>query len=186
MKSISGAGGMGEVYRARDTRLDRTVAIKILPQHLSENSLAKERFDREARAISSLNQSNICHLYDVGLQDGLNYLVMEYLEGETLANRLRHGSLPLGQTLRYGRDICEGLETAHRRGLIHRDLQPGNIMLTRVGAKLMDFGLAKPVTPGVLSGMTELARLWKASGRTSFLSPPFRPTRPKWPWSFMT
>src|SRR5579864_3620905 len=142
-----GAGGMGEVYRARDTRLDRTVAIKILSQHLSENALAKERFEREARAISSLNHSNICHLYDVGLQGGLNYLVMEYLEGETIADRLRKGSLPLGQTLRYGRDICEGLETAHRTGVIHRDLKPGNIMLTKSGAKLMDFGLAKPVTP---------------------------------------
>ena len=137
---------MGEVYRARDTRLDRTVAIKILPQHLSENALAKERFDREARAISSLNHPNICHLYDVGLQDGLNYLVMEYLEGETLADRLRKGSLPLVQTLRYGRDICNGLETAHRSGVIHRDLKPGNIMLTKTGAKLMDFGLAKPLT----------------------------------------
>jgi len=142
-----GAGGMGEVYRARDTRLDRTVAIKILPPHLSENSLAKERFDREARAISSLNHPNICHLYDVGLQDGINYLVMEYLEGETLADRLRKGALPLGQTLRYGRDICDGLETAHRSGVIHRDLKRGNIMLTKTGAKLMDFGLAKPLTP---------------------------------------
>jgi len=134
------------VYRARDTRLDRTVAIKILPQHLSDNSVAKERFDREARAISSLNHPNICHLYDVGVQDGLNYLVMEYLEGETLADRLRKGSLPLAQTLRYGRDICDGLETAHRSGVIHRDLKPGNIMLTKTGAKLMDFGLAKPLT----------------------------------------
>jgi serine/threonine protein kinase len=130
IQSLLGAGGMGEVYRARDTRLDRTVAIKILPQHLSENSLAKERFDREARAISSLNHPNICHLYDVGLQDGLNYLVMEYLEGETLADRLLKGPAPLGQTLRYGRDICDGLETAHRSGVIHRDLklaefQPG-------------------------------------------------------------
>jgi Tol biopolymer transport system component len=137
---------MGEVYRARDTRLDRTVAIKILPQHLSDNSVAKERFDREARAISSLNHPNVCHLYDVGLQDGLNYLVMEYMEGETLADRLGKGSLPLVQTLRYGRDICDGLETAHRSGVIHRDLKPDNIMLTKAGAKLMDFGLAKPLT----------------------------------------
>jgi eukaryotic-like serine/threonine-protein kinase len=146
IESPLGAGGMGEVYRARDTRLNRVVAIKILPQHLSDNPVAKERFDREARSISSLNHPNICHLYDVGLQDGLNYLVMEYLEGETLGDRLRKGSLPLGQTLRYGRDICDGLETAHRSGVIHRDLKPGNIMLTKTGAKLMDFGLAKPLT----------------------------------------
>ncbi|HET9409841.1 MAG TPA: protein kinase [Candidatus Sulfotelmatobacter sp.] len=141
-----GAGGMGEVYRARDTRLERTVAIKILPQHLSQNPQAKERFDREARAISSLNHPNICHLYDVGCADGLNYLVMEYLEGETLADRLHRGSLPLAQILRHGREICEGLEAAHRSGVVHRDLKPGNIMLTKSGAKLMDFGLAKPLT----------------------------------------
>ena len=138
---------MGEVYRANDTRLERTVAVKILPSHLSDNPEAKQRFDREARAISSLNHPNICHLYDVGLQDGLNYLVMEYLEGETLADRLRKGPLPLVQTLRYGRDICDGLETAHRSGVLHRDLKPGNIMLTKTGAKLMDFGLAKSLTP---------------------------------------
>jgi serine/threonine protein kinase/Tol biopolymer transport system component len=147
IQSPLGAGGMGEVYRARDTRLDRTVAIKILPQPLADNPVAKERFDREARAISSLNHPNICHLYDVGSQDGISYLVMEYLEGESLADRLRKGSLPLGQTLRYGRDICDGLETAHRSGVIHRDLKPGNIMLTKTGAKLMDFGLAKPLAP---------------------------------------
>src|SRR6266705_280559 len=139
-----GAGGMGEVYRARDTRLDRIVAIKILPAHLSQNAEAKQRFDREARAISSLSHPNICHLYDVGQQDGISYLVMEYLEGETLADRLRKGPLPLEQVLRVGTDICEGLEKAHRSGVVHRDLKPGNIMLTKAGAKLMDFGLAKP------------------------------------------
>src|SRR5579859_361469 len=147
IQSPLGTGGMGEVYRARDTRLDRMVAIKILPAHLSSNPEAKQRFEREARTISSLNHPNICTLYDVGHQDGTDFLVMEYLEGETLADRLRQGCLPLGQTLRYGRDICEGLESAHRSGLIHRDLKPGNIMLTKTGAKLMDFGLAKPVTP---------------------------------------
>src|SRR5216684_4070292 len=105
-----GAGGMGEVYRARDTRLDRSVAIKILPAHLSQNAEAKERFDREARAISSLSHPNICHLYDVGQQDGASYLVMEYLDGETLADRLRKGPLPLEQVLKIGADICEGLE----------------------------------------------------------------------------
>src|SRR5437879_6369876 len=134
-----GAGGMGEVYRARDARLDRTVAIKILPAHLSQNAEAKERFDREARAISSLSHPNICHLYDVGQQDGASYLVMEYLDGETLADRLRKGPLPLEQVLKIGADICEGLERAHCSGVAHRDLKPSNIMLTKTGAKLMDF-----------------------------------------------
>jgi serine/threonine protein kinase/Tol biopolymer transport system component len=138
-----GAGGMGEVYRARDTRLDRTVAVKILPSHLSENAEAKQRFDREARTISSLNHPNICTLHDVGHQDGVDYLVMEYLEGETLADRLRKGPLPIEQVFRYGIEICDGLERAHRDGVVHRDLKPGNVMITRTGAKLMDFGLAK-------------------------------------------
>jgi len=142
-----GAGGMGEVYRARDTRLERTVAIKILPTHLSEKPAAKERFEREAKAISSLNHPNICQLYDVGTQETpqgpVSYLVMEYLEGETLADRLLKGPMPLEQVLRYGVEICEGLEKAHRTGVVHRDLKPGNIMLTKAGAKLMDFGLAK-------------------------------------------
>jgi eukaryotic-like serine/threonine-protein kinase len=141
--SAAGSGGMGEVYRARDTRLDRTVAIKILPAHLSGNPEAKQRFDREARAISSLNHPNICTLYDVGHQDGMDYLVMEFLEGETLADRLTKGPLPSEQVLKYGVEICEGLEKAHRTGVVHRDLKPGNIMLTKTGAKLMDFGLAK-------------------------------------------
>ena len=145
--SAIGAGGMGEVYRARDTRLDRTVAIKILPSHLSENAAAKERFEREAKAISSLSHGNICHLYDVGQQDGVSFLVMEYLEGETLASRLAKGPLPLEQVLRIGAEIADGLDKAHRSGVIHRDLKPGNIMLTKSGAKLMDFGLAKATTP---------------------------------------
>ena len=144
IQSPLGAGGMGEVYRARDTRLDRTVAIKILPAHLSDNPEAKQRFDREARAISSLNHANICTLYDVGSQNGTDFLVMEHLEGETLADRLAKGPLPLAQVLKYGIEICQGLEKAHRHGIIHRDLKPGNIMLTKSGAKLMDFGLAKP------------------------------------------
>jgi serine/threonine protein kinase len=156
IESPLGAGGMGEVYRARDTRLDRTVAIKILPAHLSANTEAKQRFDREARAISSLNHPNICTLHDVGHQDGVDFLVMEFLEGETLADRLAKGPLPVQQVLRYGIEICEGLEKAHRSGVVHRDLKPGNIMLTKTGAKLMDFGLAKTaavVTPPS-SGLT--------------------------------
>ena len=143
IQSPLGAGGMGEVYRARDTRLDRTVAIKILPSHLSEDAEAQQRFEREARTISSLNHPNICTLYDVGHQDGVHFLVMEYLEGETLADRLCKGPLPISQLLKYGIEICEGLEKAHRGGVVHRDLKPGNIMLTKSGAKLMDFGLAK-------------------------------------------
>src|SRR5271169_6720691 len=143
IQSPLGAGGMGEVYRARDTRLDRTVAVKILSAHLSSNADAKQRFEREARAISSLNHPNICTLHDVGHQDGADFLVMEYLEGETLADRLMKGPLPPDQVLRYGIEICDGLEKAHKHGVIHRDLKPGNIMLTKSGAKLMDFGLAK-------------------------------------------
>lgn len=147
IQSPVGAGGMGEVYRARDTRLDRVVAIKILPSHLSDDPEARQRFDREARAISSLTHPNICTLYDVGRQDGMNYLVMEFLQGETLADRLMTGPLPPEQVLKYGIEICEGLEKAHRSGVVHRDLKPGNIMLTKAGAKLMDFGLAKAVCP---------------------------------------
>ena len=143
IQSALGAGGMGEVYRARDTRLDRTVAVKILPAHLSDSAEARQRFDREARAISSLSHPHICHLYDVGQQDGISYLVMEYLEGETLADRLRKGPMPLDQLLKCGIEICEGLEKAHQSGVVHRDLKPGNVMLTKTGAKLMDFGLAK-------------------------------------------
>src|SRR6202008_3788794 len=156
IQSPLGAGGMGEVYRACDTRLDRTVAIKILPDHLSDNTEAKQRFDREARAISSLNHPNICTLYDVGHQGGVDYLVMEFLEGETLADRLRKGSLTAEQLLKWGIEICEGLEKAHKTGVIHRDLKPGNIMVTKTGAKLMDFGLAKatPVQGPLASSVT--------------------------------
>jgi Tol biopolymer transport system component len=143
-----GAGGMGEVYRAKDTRLDRSVAVKILPSHLSDNPDARQRFDREARAISSLNHPNICTLHDVGHQDGVDFLVMEFLEGETLADRLSKGPLPTELVLKYGIEICEGLERAHKSGVVHRDLKPGNVMLTKTGAKLMDFGLAKATTPG--------------------------------------
>jgi eukaryotic-like serine/threonine-protein kinase len=142
-----GEGGMGEVYRARDTRLDRTVAIKILPAHFSLDPVRKQRFEREAKIISSLNHPHICVLHDVGSQDGIDYLVMECVEGETLAKRLEKGSLPIEQVLKYGMQIADALGQAHRSGVIHRDLKPGNIMLTPGGAKLLDFGLAKPVAP---------------------------------------
>ena len=141
--SAIGAGGMGEVYRARDTRLDRIVAIKILPAHLSSDPARKQRFEREAKTISSLNHPHICVLHDVGHQDGIDYLVMEYLEGETLAERLKKGPLPLPQTLQYAIEISDALDKAHRKGITHRDLKPGNIMLTKSGTKLLDFGLAK-------------------------------------------
>jgi Tol biopolymer transport system component len=152
-----GAGGMGEVYRARDTRLGRDVAIKILPAEFSADPVRKQRFEREAKTISSLNHPNICTLHDVGSQDGVDYLVMECVEGETLAKRLEKGALPLEQLLKYGTQIADALDKAHHSGVIHRDLKPGNIMLTKSGAKLLDFGLAKPSAP-----MASLATLTAA------------------------
>ncbi len=134
---------MGEVYRARDTRLDRIVAVKILPDHLASRAELRERFEREARTIASLNHPHICTLFDIGQQDGIDYLVMEYLEGETLAQRLLKGPLPLDQVLQYAIEISDALDKAHRKGVTHRDLKPSNIMLTKSGTKLLDFGLAK-------------------------------------------
>ena len=138
-----GAGGMGEVYRARDQRLGRDVAIKVLPQHLAATAEVRARFEREARAVSSLNHPNICTLHDVGHENGVDYLVMELIDGETLATRLQRGPLPIDETLRYGIQIADALDRAHRGGLVHRDLKPGNIMLTKSGAKILDFGLAR-------------------------------------------
>ena len=142
-----GAGGMGEVYRARDTRLERIVAIKILPSRLSLDPTRKQRFEREAKTISALNHPHICVLHDVGSQNGIDYLVMECLEGETLSKRLEKGPLPLEQLLRLGAQIADALDKAHRSGVVHRDLKPDNVMLTAMGAKLLDFGLAKPAAP---------------------------------------
>src|SRR2546423_14164453 len=144
-----GSGGMGEVYRARDTRLERTVAIKILPAQFSSDPVRKQRFEREAKTISSLNHPHICTLHDIGHQDGMDYLVMECVEGETLASRLEKGPLLLDQALKYGAQIADGLDKAHRSSVVHRDLKPGNIMLTPSGAKLLDFGLAKPAAAPV-------------------------------------
>jgi eukaryotic-like serine/threonine-protein kinase len=138
-----GAGGMGEVYRAKDIRLDRTVAVKILPDHLASRAELRERFEREARTVANLNHPHICTLFDIGQQNGIDYLVMEYLEGETLAERLKKGPLPLDQVLHYAIEISDALDKAHRKGVTHRDLKPGNIMLTKSGTKLLDFGLAK-------------------------------------------
>ncbi len=142
-----GAGGMGEVYRARDTRLERMVAVKVLPSHLSASSDVLQRFEREAKTISQLSHPNICALYDVGREGETEYLVMELLEGETLAERLVRGPLPIDQTLRFGAQIASALEAAHRRGIVHRDLKPSNVMLTKSGVKLLDFGLAKALAP---------------------------------------
>ncbi len=147
--SLLGAGGMGEVYRARDTRLDRTVALKILPEQFSRDPARRERFEREARAISKLNHPHICTLYDIGHQDGTDYLVLEYLEGETLAKRLERGPLPTDQLFRISIEVADALDKAHRQGIVHRDLKPGNIMLTKSGAKVLDFGLAKTVPAGL-------------------------------------
>ena len=138
-----GAGGMGEVYRATDTRLNRTVAIKVLSPHLSLRPDLRKRFEREARAISNLNHPHICTLHDIGQAEGFDYLVMEYLEGGTLAKRLKKGPLPTEQLLRIAIEIATALHQAHRKGVVHRDLKPGNIMLTKTGTKLLDFGLAK-------------------------------------------
>ncbi|HKC24490.1 MAG TPA: serine/threonine-protein kinase, partial [Thermoanaerobaculia bacterium] len=138
-----GAGGMGEVYKAKDTRLERSVAIKVLPADVSHDAELRARFTREARAISALNHPHICALYDVGSEGGLDYLVMELLEGESLADRLAKGPLPRDQVLRFGVEIAEALDKAHRHGVVHRDLKPGNVMLTKSGVKLLDFGLAK-------------------------------------------
>ena len=158
--SPCGSGGMGEVYRARDTRLDRTVAIKIIPAHLSDNADLRQRFEREARVVSSLNHPHICTLHDIGHVDGVDFLVMEYLEGETLADRLLKGPLPPEQFPRTAVEIADALDRAHKQGVIHRDLKPGNIMLTKAGVKLLDFGLAKlggPPPPSALSRLSALA-----------------------------
>jgi eukaryotic-like serine/threonine-protein kinase len=147
IQSPLGAGGMGEVYRARDTRLDRVVAIKFLSAELAADPQFRERFDREARAISALDHAHICALYDVGEHDGTSFLVMQYLEGETLDARLARGSLPFDQALQYAVQIADALDKAHRAGIVHRDLKPANVMLTKGGAKLLDFGLAKSTVP---------------------------------------
>jgi serine/threonine protein kinase len=140
-----GAGGMGQVWRARDSRLDRTVAIKVLPSDFARDAKLRARLEREAKAVSALSHPNICVLYDVGHEDGVDYLVMEYVDGGTLADRLARGPLPLDPVLRYGMEIAGALDRAHKKGIVHRDLKPENIMITKASAKLLDFGLAKTI-----------------------------------------
>jgi dipeptidyl aminopeptidase/acylaminoacyl peptidase/predicted Ser/Thr protein kinase len=159
VRSLIGAGGMGEVYRASDARLGRDVAIKVLPAHVASDPQLRERFEREARAVAALNHPHICTLHDVGQQDGIDFLVMEYLEGQTLAERLEKGALPLDQALQHAIQIADALDKAHRQGIVHRDLKPGNIMLTKSGVKLLDFGLAKFASSASvgIAGMTAAA-----------------------------
>src|SRR5580765_5684259 len=151
-----GAGGMGEVYRARDKRLNRTVAIKILTQHVSDQPELKARFEREAQTLASLSHPHICPVFDVGQQGGIDYLVMEFLEGQTLAGRLERGALPLADALKIAIEVASALSTAHGQGIVHRDLKPANIMLTKSGAKLLDFGLAKLKQTHALIGLSNL------------------------------
>src|SRR5262245_51522302 len=149
-----GAGWMGPVYRAKDGRLGRDIAIKVLPAHTARDPDLRQRFEREARTLAALSHSHICPVYDVGQQDGIDFLVMEYLEGETLATRLAKGALPLDQALQYAIQMADGLDKAHRKGIVHRDLKPGNVMLTKSGVKLLDFGLAKLQPTGAVAGLS--------------------------------
>src|SRR6188768_1652854 len=155
--SLIGAGGMGEVYEGRDTRLDRKVALKVLAPDLASDVEFRARFEREAKAISALNHPHICGLYDIGREHDTEYLVLERLDGETLAARLARGPLPLAQVLRFGIEIADALEAAHRHGIVHRDLKPANIMLTAGGTKLLDFGLAKQTVAPAAAALASLA-----------------------------
>ena len=170
-----GEGGMGEVYRARDTRLERTVAIKILPVRFSADPMRRQRFEREARAISALSHPGICHLYDVGNQNEIHYLVMEFLEGETLGDRLRSGALPISDSLKIGIQVADALDTAHRSGVIHRDLKPTNLFLSKRGdVKILDFGLAKAANSDEdlnITGGPELSSPGMALGTAAYMSP---------------
>src|SRR3954453_20244102 len=155
--SSLGAGGMGEVYRARDTRLDRVVAIKVLHSRLADEPGLRDRFEREARVLAGLNHPHICALYDIGREGAVDYLVMEYLDGHSLQRRLKEGALPINQAILWAMHLAEALDQAHRRGVLHRDVKPGNIMLAASGVKLMDFGLAKTSRPPVVTDSTLLA-----------------------------
>ena len=178
IKTLIAAGGMGEVYRAVDTRLNRTVAIKTLPEHLANDPERRERFKREATIISSLNHPHICTLYDVGTEDGIAFLVMEHIDGETLQTRLARGRLSLPHVIEFAIQMCDALDRAHRRGVIHRDLKPANVMLTASGVKLLDFGLAtwRPpagtvLEPSTPNGAERLTAVGTIAGTLQYLSP---------------
>jgi serine/threonine protein kinase len=175
-----GAGGMGEVYRAKDTRLNRTVAIKVLPPALAGDAQFRSRFKREAAAIGSLNHPHICVLHDIGDHDGVGYLVMEHVEGETLADRLRRGPLPFDQALAFGIEMADALARAHQHGIVHRDLKPGNVMLTRSGTKLLDFGLARVAPLPADSGRTTRSRPMAAGSLSPTCCPIRRRRRSRW------
>ncbi len=157
IEALLGAGGMGEVYKANDTRLHRTVAVKVLPEDVTWNPDLRKRFEREARAVAGLNHPHICTLHDIGSEDGTDFLVMEHLEGESLAQRLSKGTLLLDEALKIAIEFADALDKAHGQGIVHRDLKPGNIMLTKTGAKLLDFGLAKLREAETEAGLTAMA-----------------------------
>jgi serine/threonine-protein kinase len=178
--SLIGAGGMGEVYKARDTRLDRTVAIKVMPPDVAAGPQFRARFDREARAISHLQHPHICTLYDVGEVEGTAFLVMELLQGQTLADRLKKGPLSLDEALKTAIEVADALSAAHKQGIVHRDLKPANIMLTKTGAKLLDFGLAKAAGSALTIGgqgrsdtaaSTHLTGIGTVLGTPHYMSP---------------
>ena len=166
-----GAGGMGEVYKARDTRLDRTVAVKVLPKYIADRDDLRARFEREARAVASLKHPNICVLHDIGKQDGIDFMVLEHLEGETVAARVGKGPLPLDQVMKYATQIVDALDRAHRSNVNHRDVKPANIMLTRDGIKVLDFGLARTAPRAV--GPDDVTRMPDAlTGEGTILGTP--------------
>ena len=175
IQHLLGAGGMGEVYKARDTRLGRTVAIKVLPPAPASNPHALQRFEREARAVSTLNHPHICTLHDIGQHDGVVFLVMEFLDGETLAQRLAKGPLSIEEALRYAREIADALDEAHGHDIIHRDLKPSNVVLTKTGAKLLDFGIAKlyedPAAATVAATRTSLTHAGDIEGTPQYMAP---------------
>jgi serine/threonine protein kinase len=175
--SLLGKGGMGEVYKARDTRLNRFVAIKVLPEHVADNIEVKQRFEREAQTLASLSHPHICPVFDVGQQEGVSYIVMEFLEGHTLAERLDRGPLPLDQALKIAVEIADALDKAHQQAIVHRDLKPGNVMLMKPGAKLLDFGLAKlkqadqPATLSALPTRADMTAQGTILGTLQYMAP---------------
>ena len=173
-----GQGGMGEVYKATDTRLHRTVAIKVLSHDVASDLGLKQRFEREARTVAALNHPHICTLHDIGSQGGVDFLVMEYLDGKTLTQRLARGALPLDQALQIAIEVADALDAAHQRGVVHRDMKPGNIMLDRSRAKLLDFGLAKLRDPGIEATRFLDDRVAELDHRSSGATPEHRAEQP--------